>query len=280
MSIIFNKIFNHPKPLMGMIHLKPLLGIEEFVGLEKTIESALQDLEALESAGFNGVIVENNYDIPHKIKLNTETVACMAIIVHEIRKKTTLPIGVCALWNDYEASMAIAKLAQAQFIRIPCFVDHVKTNYGEVVGSPDSVMSYKKSIEADDIALFVDVHVKHAEVLTKTSLSETVQLALSQGADGVIITGKWTGDLPDIKELKTAKAAANQAPVIIGSGGEIDLLDKVNDHCDGIIVGTSIKTGQKLSKNIEVNLKNYDQRIDPLKAKEFVSRFRTLNLNH
>ena len=48
------------RPLIGMVHLSPLPGAPAWGGsMESVFDRAVTDAEALESAGFDGVIVEN-----------------------------------------------------------------------------------------------------------------------------------------------------------------------------------------------------------------------------
>jgi predicted TIM-barrel enzyme len=63
------------------------------------------------------------------------------------RQQTSLPLGICCLWNDWKSALAIAKVANLQFIRIPVFVDHVKTHYDyEIQERPKEILDYRKKI--------------------------------------------------------------------------------------------------------------------------------------
>src|SRR5262245_18889895 len=63
----FQQVFPRPKPLIGMIHLAPLPGYPDHPGMPVLVRKALTDLATLESAGFDGVLVENDNDRPHQI---------------------------------------------------------------------------------------------------------------------------------------------------------------------------------------------------------------------
>ncbi|MDO8657027.1 MAG: BtpA/SgcQ family protein, partial [Nanoarchaeota archaeon] len=154
------KIFKTEKPIIGAIHLSPLLGYGGFDGANKVLRRARSDTEAFERGGISGIIIENNYDLPHKITVGPETVAIMTYIIREIAKKTSLPIGVSVLWNDYKAALAIAKVISGKFIRVPVFVDTVRTDFGDITGNAKEVLAYRKKIGAEDIAIFADIQVK------------------------------------------------------------------------------------------------------------------------
>ena len=63
----FSDYFSKPKPIIGMIHLPPLPGYPESKGIDHVIEHALADLRTLTEGGADGVLVENEYDRPHRV---------------------------------------------------------------------------------------------------------------------------------------------------------------------------------------------------------------------
>ena len=267
-----NKIFNIFKKndgiIIGAIHFPPLLGYPDFPGFDVTFKNSLADLASFEKGGADAIIIENNYDVPHKITVGPETTASMTYLACKLKEKTKLPIGISVLWNDYKAGFAIAKTAGLQFIRVPAFVDDVKTQYGTVRANPKEVTEYRKSIRADGIGLFADIHVKHSEIISKYTLVESARLAIQYGADAIIVTGKWTGDAPKIEKLKDVRKAVENFPILCGSG-----IDEFNIHnlfslANGAIVSTSLKKGQSDSK--DVNVKPYTARINATKVKALV----------
>src|SRR3989344_4903470 len=122
---ILKRIFKTKRPVVGMIHFMPLLGYPGYTGISRVLNTALKDLRALEEGGVDGVLVENNYDIPHRIFVDSEIIACMTYLVKEIIKNTKLPVGISVLWNDYKAALSIARVCGGKFIRVPVFVDDV-----------------------------------------------------------------------------------------------------------------------------------------------------------
>ena len=265
------KVFKTQKPVIGMIHFMPLLGFKGYRGMNKTLEFALQDLKALGKGGVDGIMVENNYDIPHKIFVDEKTISCMTYLTNEIVKRTRLPVGISVLWNDYKSALSIAKICGGKFVRIPVFVDNVRTNYGDVFGEAEKVIDYRNKIKAKNVLLFTDIHVKHAKLISKYSLEESAKAAIRKGSDGIIVTGKWTGDEPSLDDLKLVRMVVRNFPVFIGSGAIEDNIDKLMQYADGAIVGTSLKTGKENRKH--VNIKGEKERIDLRKVKRFVKKF-------
>ncbi len=264
-----NKIFNkNSNIIIGAIHFPPLFGYKDFPGIEVALKNALADLKAFEDGGVNAIIIENNYDAPHKINVDKEIVDVMIFLGKEINKKTNLPMGVSVLWNDYKSALLIAKTIGAQFIRIPVFVDDVKTDYGNIYGNPNDVLDYRKKIKAEDVVLFTDIHVKHAELLEKKSIKKSAMQAIKSGSDALIVTGKWTGDAPNIEELKIVRETVGNFPLFIGSGVDGKNIKNLFKYADGAIVSTSLKEGE--NKEREINVKSYSQRISQMKVKNIV----------
>ncbi|MDO8436062.1 MAG: BtpA/SgcQ family protein [bacterium] len=267
----FYKIFKKKSGIIiGAIHFPPLLGYPEFPGFKVSLNNALKDLKAFESGGVDGIIFENNYDIPHTEKVGPETVAIMTFLGEKIKKETNLPIGVSVLWNDFRAALSIAKTIGARFIRIPVFVDRVKTNYGIINGNPEKVKEFQEKIKAGNIILLVDIQVKHAQLLNKRPIEKSALEAIKSGADSLILTGKWTGDAPDLRNLVAVRKAVADFPLLVGSGADKENISELLKYANGAIVSTSLKEGA--SKNNEVNIKTWKQRISKEKVKNFIDR--------
>jgi len=175
---------------------------------------------------------------------------------------------VSVLWNDYESALSIAKILDLQFIRVPVFVDKVKTNYGIIQGKSKKIIEFRKSIGAEKVAIFTDIHVKHAKLLLKHDLITSAKLAIKNKSDAIIITGKWTGDAPILDEVKTLRKNLKTFPILIGSGTDENNAKTLFQFANGAIVSTSLKNGNAKSK--EVNIKLYTQRIDKNKVKKLI----------
>lgn len=269
----FYKIFEKKNGIIiGAIHFPPLSGYPEFPGLEVALNNSLEDLKALENGGVDAVIIENNYDTPHKIFVAPETVNDMKFLGAEVASSTKLTVGVSVLWNDYKAALSIAMAIKAKFIRIPVFVDKVKTNYGTVTGSPEDVLKYRKKIGADNIALFVDIQVKHAELLNKRPIEESAMEAIKAGADALIVTGKWTGDAPELTKLIAVRKAVGNFPILIGSGTNENNINELLKYANGAIVSTSLKEGS--AKKGEINVKTWQQRISRAKVEDLIAKIK------
>lgn len=256
------------KKLIGALHYPPLLGYPDFPGYEIAFKNALYDLQALENGGIDAIIVENNYDIPHKAFIAPQTAECMKILTQRLQKHTKLPMGISVLWNDYKTAFSIAKELGLSFIRVPVFVDDVETSYGKMFGNPKDVIATRKILKAEDIAIFADIHVKHSTVISKHSIEESAKRAIKEGADALIVTGKWTGDAPDLDKLTAVRKAVGDFPIFCGSGIDETNVAELFKIADGAIVSTSLKEGSTDTK--QINMKPYDARISEEKTRRLV----------
>ena len=222
-----------------MVHCAPLLGYAGSPGIKEVEKKFLQDLKVLVNGGVDAVMIENNYDIPHFETAKLSTIPQLTDLCLKARKITKKPLGLCVLWNDHETALSIAKIAKLDFVRIPVFVDKVKTDYGTYDAKADECIKFRKEIDAENVLIFADVQVKHAKHLIKRSLKDAVREAVAKKADAIIITGKWTGDPPTEKDVVEAKKAARNIPIILGSGITPENVRKYN--VDGLIVGSYFK---------------------------------------
>ena len=193
----------------------------------------------------------------------------MAILGKEIRKKTKLPLGVNVLWNDYRVSLSLAKLLNLQFIRVPVFVDKVRASCGVIEGNPQAVLKTRRDLKAEQVAIFTDIHVKHAVLVSRDTIRASASLAKKYQADAVIVTGKWTGDAPALNDLKQVREAlGDNFPVLAGSGADSRNIRRLLRYASGVIISTSLKKGGK--KQDETNVKTYNQRIDQKKVRSLI----------
>lgn len=261
-----NKIFGKEKDiLIGAIHFPPLPGYEGFPGLDVALQNALKDLEAFEKGGVDAIVIENNYDIPHKTLVDKEVADALEYLATKIKEKTSLPIGISVLWNDYITALTISKKVGLKFVRIPVFVDKVETSYGIMEPKANEVVEFRKSIGAEDVLLFTDIHVKHSKLLSSLSIVESAKLAIEKGSDALIVTGRWTGDAPDLSEIAQVREAVGDFAILCGSGVDYLNVKSLFSVANGAIVSTSVKQGDLDSK--QINMKGYDSRIDSEKVK-------------
>jgi len=271
MNRLKEEIKNKKPFVIGMVHCAPLSGYEDSPGESIVKEKFINDLEALISGGIDAIMIENNYDIPHYEKAKESTIPQLTDLCLEARKLTKKPLGICVLWNDYERALLIAKKADLDFVRIPVFVDKVKTDYGIYSAKADECIKFRKKINAQNILIFADVQVKHAEHLIKRPLTEAVTEAIKKQADGIIITGKWTGDPPTLSDVQEAKMTSGETILILGSG--VTPENSRGYNVNGFIVGTYFKEESERGKDFH-NVFPWKSKIMADRVKKFMGKIR------
>jgi len=243
----FSDYFKKPKPIIGMIHLPPLPGYANSKGIDNAIGHALADLRVLADGGVDGVLVENEYDRPHRVSAAPETIAAITRITRAVVEESdSIVVGCEILLNDPQASMAVAKTSGAAFIRTDYFVDRMtRPEFGEFHIDPDGLIAYRTEIGADDVLIIADIQVKYATMVEPRTMRESAILASSKGADAVVVTGDESGDAPSVQHLREASECG--VPVLIGSGLDYGNAATLLAECDGAIVGTSIMQEKSVS---------------------------------
>lgn len=229
------------RSVFGMVHLRALPGAPAFTSFDDVLEVALHDARALLDGGCDGFVVENFGDRPFaRGRVEAETVAAMTRVIAEIRGEVGLPFGVNVLRNDALSALAIAAATGAAFIRVNIHTGAAVTDQGIIEGDAYATLR-KRAALAPDVLIFGDHRVKHATPMGEASAKD---LRLRGLADAIIVTGSETGAAADPSRLRELRDLVD-APLLVGSGLTAENAAHFAD-ADGAIVGTSIKTGDRV----------------------------------
>jgi uncharacterized protein len=261
MSENFRSVFGPRKPVIGMVHLGALPGSPLYDpqgGLAALVESAAQDLEALQQAGFDAVMFGNENDRPYELKVDTASTATMAFVIGQLRSKIQVPFGVNVLW-DAKSSIALAAATGASFVR-----EIMTGSYASDMGpwTPDAgaAMRYRDRLGRRDLALLFNVSAEFAWSLDRRSLAERARSAVfSSIPDAVLVSGAITGEAAALSDLAAVKQALPSTPVLANTGVKHETVAEVLQVADGCIVGSSLK--------VDGHTWNA---IDPKRAEEFM----------
>ena len=241
------------RPVFGMVHLRPLPGAPLYQGdLDEVLAHALQDARTIASGGAAGLMVENFGDRPFGKTVRPETVAAMTRVVTEIRREVAIPVGVNMLRNDGAAALAVAVATGADLIRINILVGVMVTDQGVIEGEAAEILRLRKMLGGERVAIFADHLVKHAVPLgAGDALQMAKDLRLRGLADAVVLSGAETGAEVDHDRLGELREHLD-APLVIGSGLTESNAGKLAELADGAIVGTSIKSGGDVEREVDV----------------------------
>jgi len=236
-------IFGVRRALIGMIHLGALPGSPKAaLGITALTDAAVAEARVLRDAGFHGLMIENMHDRPYLAgEARPEVIAAMAAIGREVRRETSLPLGVQVLAAANQAALAVAHAAGASFIRAEAFVFAHVADEGVLEADAGALLRYRRAIGAEAVRVFADIKKKHSShaITADVSLVETAKAAEFCLADGVIVTGLATGRATDPDEV-AAVTAAVRIPILVGSGLTAQNLSSY-PSADAFIVGSSLK---------------------------------------
>jgi hypothetical protein len=239
-------LFPVKKPVIGVIHLNALPGAPRYDGqsMKSIYANAVKDAVTLSLGGIDGIIVENASDLPfaRPEHIGPETVAALTAVCMEIRAAVDTPIGITCVANGAIPALAIAKAVGARWVRVNQWVNAYVANEGFLNGPAPEAMRYRAMIDARDVAIFADVHVKfgaHA-ITADRSIPEQATDAEWFDADVLIATGTRTGSPTEPREVNEVRSGTN-LPVIVGSGLSPEQVPALFAAADGAIIGQWLK---------------------------------------
>ncbi len=243
---VLARLFPVRKPLVGTVHLDPLPGAPRYEGqpMGSIISRAVVDAQRYLEGGIDGLIVENEGDIPFlkPDQVGPETVAAMSVVTHAVVQAVDVPVGVLCLANANLQSLAIAKATGARFVRANQWANAYIANEGYVEGDAAVALRYRAAILARDVVVFADVHVKHGShaIVADRDIRQLTHDTEAFDADVLIATGQRTGDPTQVGEVHEIASVASR-PVLVGSGlNEFNAVDLLQ-VADGAIVGSAMK---------------------------------------
>ncbi len=232
-----------------MVHLAALPGSPRGrLSIREIAAQAAREAGALVEAGFDAVMIENMHDAPYvNGPHGPEVVSAMTAAGLAVRAAVgeKVQLGVQVLSGGAREALAVALAIEARFVRVENFVYAHVADEGlmpEAVAGP--LLRYRRAIGAERIAIFADIKKKHAShaLTADVPIGDAAHAAEFFGADGVIVTGAFTGRAAEAGDLEAARAGCG-LPVLVGSGVTASNVGAMLQAADAVIVGSSIKRG-------------------------------------
>ena len=235
------------KAIIGMIHLLALPRTpfyDEKGGTGAILDQALNELRIYQEEGVDAVMLENMHDVPYqKPPLAPDTLDAFYNIAQAVRRAAPkLPIGIQVLEGANVDAITMAAMADLDFIRAEGFVYAHVGGSGLIDASARDILMKRSNLGAGHIRVFADVKKKHcAHALTADlSIADIARQSEFFCADGIIVTGGFTGDPVKRHDLNEVSNVTD-LPILIGSGITDKNLDHYFDLATGFIVGTHFK---------------------------------------
>lgn len=259
---------------IGMVHVRGLPGtpnsshtIKELVGI------ACREASIYKHHQLSGICLENMFDRPYITQKDAgpEIVSIMTRIACEVKSIVKdVPIGLQLLAGLNREAIAVATAAHLDFIRAEAFVFGHVADEGWLDGCAGQLLRYRKTLglEAEKIAVLTDIKKKHCAhaVTSDVSLLDTAKAAIFFQSDGLIVTGKETGDEPCRNEVSLlCKTFGGKTPILLGSGVTADNVAHFKHlGIDAAIVGSYFKLDGHWENDIDENrvsqyMKNFNK---------------------
>ncbi len=242
---VFTHMFGTPRALIGMVHVGALPGTPAaHHPVEALVRHAVAEALVYREAGFTALAIENMHDRPYlKGAVGPEVTAAMAVIGHEVKRATGLPLGVQVLAAANREALAVAHACGAEFIRVEGFVYAHVADEGLIESCAGELLRQRRALGAERVRVFADIKKKHSAhaITADVSLAETARAAEFFLADGVIVTGAATGEAASPADVREAVDGCT-LPVLVGSGLTPGNLASYA-HAHGFVVGSSVKHG-------------------------------------
>src|SRR5439155_1563745 len=161
------------------------------------------------------------------------------------------PLGVNVLKSDARSALAVATAIGARFIRVNVLAGAVVADQGIVQTDAHDLLRDRRQLGVD-VAIFADVQGKHAVPLAPVELEQQARdLAARALADGLVVSGRATGDATPIEDVKRVRSAVPDVPILVGSGVTPETAPELLSLADALIVGTSLKRDGDVSAPVD-----------------------------
>ncbi len=232
---------------------------------QRIIDQALSDLEHYKRAGVDAVLLENDHDLPYaKGPVPEAALEMVEKVCRAVRAEWSGPMGLQLLEGANEDALNVAHATDLDFIRVEGFVYAHVGGAGIIDACAGPLMRQRAKLGATQIKVFPDIHKKHCAHAIKGDLdialeARQVELFL---ADGLVVTGRFTGEAADEADLRAVREASS-LPILIGSGMTPENVDQLVPLADAFIVGSTFRKDGE-----------YLKRLEPGRLKAFMEPFR------
>ncbi|MBI2300114.1 MAG: BtpA/SgcQ family protein [Armatimonadetes bacterium] len=234
----FRELFGGMQPVGGVGALGGLPGSRGYsTDLGAVRRRAVDEARVLADGGCDAVLVENSGDAPFtRDQVGPEIVAAMTWLVSAVVDAVVVPVGVSVLRNDAVAAVAVASVAEARFVRVPVHVGVMVTEQGLVEGRAPETLRFRTAI-GSDVAVFADVHVRHANPMGDDELKQTASDAYFRGLANALVVTCEPNQACDLRQARILRRAIPDAPLLAGSGVHAGNARELLDVYDGLVVG-------------------------------------------
>jgi membrane complex biogenesis BtpA family protein len=212
-----------PRPaakLYGVIHLPPLPGtpFHRNGSFPDILEQTAGQARLMADGGLDGVLLQT-VDRVYSVTDDSDParVAAMTLCARTVTDLGVagFELGIQIMRHAVSASLAVAKVAGAKFVRADAIVGATLSTHGLVQPDPLTIMTYRRAIDAFDVRLIVDVDSMHYRwPLPGESTGDVARRAMTVGADAVCVAN--ADPEKALEMVADVRRRARGAPVVLG----------------------------------------------------------------
>lgn len=263
------EIFKVDKPIIAMLHLLPLPGdpnYDEEGGMEKVLNRAIHDLEALQNGGVDGILISNEFSLPYQTNVDTQVVATMARLIGQMMPRIKVPFGVDVLWDPYKV-FDLAVAVDAKFVR-EVFTGAYAGDLGLWQFDYGEIVRHRKSIGAMGVKALFNIVPEAAKYLADRDIvSVAKSTEFNCQPDAFCVSGLTAGASTDTQILKKVKEAVKKTPIFANTGVRLENVEEQLQIADGAVIGTTFKRdGEFFNEVDEERVKVFMEKVKKMRG--------------
>jgi uncharacterized protein len=265
-----NDLFQTNKPIIAMCHLQALPGDPGYNragGMKCVVETAREELNALQEGGVDAVMFSNEFSLPYLLKVETVTIASMARVIAELLPEIRIPFGVNVLW-DPVGSLDLAVAVGASFVR-EIFTGVYASDFGIWNTNCGAAIRHQHAIGGEAVKLLYNILPEAAAYLAERDIASIARSTVfNNRPDALCVSGLTAGTQTDTSILKRVKDAVPDTIVLANTGMRIDTVEDQLSIADGAVVGTTFK-----QEGI------FENRVDIRRVTQFMNKVKNFRRN-
>ena len=240
------RTFGVAKPVIAMLHFPALPGRplhDRAAGVERFVEVLGRDLDALQTAGVDGVLFCNEADLPYQLHRRPgdrlgDGSGDRPGSGSEIR----VPFGVNILWDPI-ASLWRSPVPPARVFIREVLTGVYESDLGMIEPAIGEIAGYRSAIGGRRRRCCSTTSSRSSRARSAAAASRTgPAVRRSCGVDAILISGPAAGIPFAMSDLAAAKEAAPDTPVIANTGVRAERIARRSSPLrTAVIVGTSLK---------------------------------------
>jgi membrane complex biogenesis BtpA family protein len=247
------ELFGVKKPIIALLHLRAMPGDPLYTKedtMEKVVETARYELNALQDGGVDGVLIANEFSLPYQKQVSYVTVGAMGRIVGELKRDIKIPFGVNIVSNPI-ASIDLAAATGANFVR-STFTGAYMGESGITDTNIAETLRRKKALGLDDLKLLYKVNPESDAYLAERPMKKILHsLIFHCFPDALCVSGTSAGEETNSSLIEEVRAASEGVPVFCNTGCTAANVKEKLAISDGACVGTAFKVDGKFANIVD-----------------------------